>query len=81
MNLIEKLGLEKCKQIVCESSGGNEETHYCTHVEDYINSIYDGTCPHCILIYDIKTAIVNHNTDSFTDIKNHISPLTVVIEK
>ncbi len=47
MNLIEKLGLEKCKQIV-----------------------------------DGAPAIANHErTDTCSDIANHISPRTTVIDK
>lgn len=82
MNLIENLGLEKCKAIVDGASGSNDETHYCTEVRDYIRSIDYGTCPHCILIYDLRTAIADHErTDDCTDIRNHISNNTKVIER
>ena len=86
MNLIEKLGLEKCKAIVDGASGSNDETHYCTEVRDYIRIIDYGTCPHCILISDLRTAIADH-TDNLShfdhcgDIANHISPNTKVIER
>lgn len=81
MNLIERLGLEKCKAIVDGASGGNDETHYCTEARDYIRSIDYGTCPHCILISDLRTAIADHErTDNCTDIRNHISNNTKVIE-
>ena len=86
MNLIEKLGLEKCQQIVDCASGSNDEMHYCTEVRDYIRSIDYGTCPHCILISDLRTAIANHTDnlshfDHCSDIANHISPNTKVIER
>ena len=93
MNLIEQLGLEKCKQIVDGASGSNDETHYCAEVRDYIRSIDYGTCPHCILISDLRTAIASHGTptnegtdnlsyfDHCSDIANHISPLTKVTER
>ena len=86
MNLIEKLGLEKCQQIVDGASGSNDEMHYCTEVGDYIRSIDYGTCPHCILISDLRTAIADHTDnlshfDHCSDIANHISPLTKVTER
>ena len=93
MSLIEKLGLGKCRAIADEASGSNDETHYCTEVRDYIRSIDYGTCPHCILISDLRTAIANHGTptnkgtdnpspfDHCSDIANHISPLTKVTER
>ena len=82
MNLIEKLGLEKCQQIVDGASGSNDETHYCTEVRDYIRNIDYGTCPHCILISDLRTAIADHDrTDNCIDIRNHISNNTKVIER
>ena len=62
MNLIEKLGLKKCKAIVEGASGGNDETHYCADVGDYIRIIDYGTCQHCILISDLRTAIADHGT-------------------
>ena len=34
-----------------------------------------------ISIEDLRTAIANHNTDHCTDIRNHISPLTGLIER
>ena len=82
MNLIENLGLEKCKAIVDVVSGSNDETHYCAEVGDYIRSIDYGTCPHCILISDLRTAIADHErTDHCTDIRNHISNNTKVTER
>ena len=92
MNLIEKLGLEKCKQIV---DGAPELT---TNYKDgkYYEAwfpgkwtVFDGKhwqdCKKpkrgLICIINLRTAIANHElTDTCTDIKNHISPNTKVIE-
>ena len=83
MNLIEKLGLEKCKQIVDGSNGGHDETHYCTEVELYTDGFDEyGECENCISINDIRAAIADHErTDYVSDIRNHLSPTTVVIER
>ena len=85
MNLIEELGLEKCKAIV---GGANElDFAYDLIVQEYLRSgdIQDGYSidhyENCIVIDDLCTAIANHNTDHCTDIRNHISPLTEVIER
>ena len=86
MNLIEKLGLEKCKQIVSDplhpqmthvSNDGrhwvNEEFSYIPEIQDQIQKM--------IRIADLRTAIANHErTDTCSDIANHISPRTTVIE-
>ena len=82
MNLIEKLGLEKCKQIV-DGAPDNATT---VRVSIMGNQFIYGRCHHsvggCILlISDIRTEIANHErTDTCSDIKNHISPNTKVIE-
>ena len=107
MNLIEKLGLEKCKQIVSDplhpqmthvSNDGrhwvNEEFSYIPEIQDQIQKM--------IRIADLRTAIANHDLtvsnsnqndkqidlsikkdieDHCIDIRNHISPLTGVIER
>ena len=126
MNLIEKLGLEKCKQIVSDplhlqmthvSNDGrhwvNEEFSYIPEIQDQIQKM--------IRIADLRTAIADHekcqhewnettsNGDAYrffvckhcdstqnyvpfkddnpshfdhcADIRNHISPLTGVIER
>ena len=83
MNLIEKLGIEKCKRIV-EGAPDNATT---VRVSIMGNQFLYGRCHHsvggCILlISDIRTAIADHDrTDHCADIKNHISPLTGVIER
>lgn len=82
MNLIEKLGLEKCKQIV--ERHRNLGTHftkfkyYSVKKDDFFLSqlFIDSIC-----VEDLRAAIADHErTDHCTDIKNHISPNTKVIE-
>lgn len=89
MNLIEKLGLEKCKQIV---DGAPEwASHYvpitgktiCCHNEDhfYFRDQEKLGVEH-IRLNDIRNAIADHDhTDYVTDIRNHISPTTVIMER
>lgn len=87
MNLIERLGLEKCKAIVSDplhqkmthvSNDGrhwvNEEFSYAPQIQEQIQNM--------IRINDICTAIADHErTDNCTDIRNHISNNTKVIER
>ena len=78
MNLIEKLGLEKCKQIV--DGAPAIANFYIPSKAGYTRMgsvLLDGA----ISLNDLRTAIANHNTDHCTDIKNHISPNTKVIDK
>ncbi len=78
MNLIEKLGLEKCRQIV---DGAPEWAQgFCFELSVYAASSkgvkLDITC-----LDDLRTAIADHDRiDTCSDIKNHISPNTKVIE-
>ena len=78
MNLIEKLGLEKCKQIV---DGAPEWAQgFCFELSVYAASSkgvkLDITC-----LEDLRTALADHDRiDTCSDIKNHISPNTKVIE-
>ena len=78
MNLIEKLGLEKCKQIV---DGAPEWAQgFCFELSVYAASSkgdkLDITC-----LDDLRTALADHDrTDHVTDIRNHISPNTRVSE-
>ena len=77
MNLIEKLGLEKCKQIV---DGAPE----CSNSYDLKGKDYwkGGVFATAVSIDDLRTEIANHErTDTCSDIKNHISPNTKVIDK
>lgn len=93
MNLIEKLGLEKCKQIV---DGAPElTTNYKDgkYYEEWFPgkwTVFDGKhwqdCKKpkrgLICIINLRTEIANHErTDTCTDIKNHLSPNTKVIER
>lgn len=78
MNLIEKLGLEKCKQIVY---GAPEWAQgFCFELSVYAASSkgdkLDITC-----LDDLRTALADHDRiDTCTDIRNHISPNTKVVE-
>ncbi len=75
MNLIEKLGLEKCKQIVDEAPAianfyipGNGYTRMGS-------VLLDGA----ISLNDLRAALADHDrTDYVSDIRNHISPMTIV---
>lgn len=78
MNLIEKLGLEKCKQIV---DGAPEWAQgFCFELSVYAASSkgvkLDITC-----LDDLRSALADHDRiDTCSDIRNHISPNTKVIE-
>ena len=83
MNLIEKLGLEKCKAIV--ERHRNLGTHftkfkyYSVKKDDFFLSqlFIDFIC-----VDDLRAAIADHErTDYVSDIRNHIAPTTVVIER
>jgi len=111
MNLIEKLGLEKCKQIVegapdnlthfklllgvsiyYQLSSNDDSDLAGLWIDDGDDS-YWGLSSYknfelfmpenrFISIEDLRTAIANHErTDDCTDIKNHLSPNTKVIEQ
>ena len=80
MNLIEKLGLEKCKQIV-----ENHATCYMPRIfkywseslNDYVLAEKYATAS----VEVIRAALADHDrTDHVTDIRNHISPNTRVSE-
>ena len=83
MNLIEKLGLEKCKAIV---DGAPEwSVNFCFSSEidgaPYTDET-EGSCDFCIYLDQLRTAIADHErTDHCSDIRNHISPNTKVIER
>lgn len=83
MNLIEELGLEKCKQIV--ERHRNLGTHftkfkyYSVKKDDFFLSqlFIDFIC-----VDDLRAALADHErTDYVSDIRNHIAPTTVVIER
>ena len=79
MNLIEKLGLEKCKQIV---DGAPEWAQgFCFELSVYAVSSkgdkLDITC-----LDHLRAALADHDRiDTCSDIRNHISPNTKVIER
>ena len=82
MNLIEKLGLEKCKQIVERHRKlGTHFTkfkYYSVKKDDFFLSqlFIDSIC-----VEALRTALADHDRiDTCSDIKNHISPNTKVIE-
>ena len=79
MNLIEKLGLEKCKQIIEVAPA--IANFYIPSKAGYTRMgsvLLDGA----ISLNDLRTALADHDrTDTCTDIKNHISPNTKVIER
>ena len=96
MNLIERLGLEKCKAIVDGApewaNKFNPETKeysktvnvvflgasYATHIVRSQAGFLGGL----IDLNDLRAAIADHDrTDYVSDIRNHLSPTTVVIDK
>lgn len=76
MNLIEKLGLEKCQAIV--DGAPKWAKWWCVDKEKFLDFI---PCSKCVDVNDLRTAIANHNTDHCTDIGYHLSPLTEVSER
>ena len=90
MNLIEELGIEKARAIV--DGAPDWADIFCTSSDEYF--ITEGDEPKCcICLENLRTAIAEHGTptnkgtdnlshfDHCTDICNHISPLTGVIER
>lgn len=83
MNLIEKLGLEKCKAII----DGAPET--ATDVILDGSQVFYGSglialrgAEQFFKLHSIRAAIADHErTDYCSDIRNHLSPLTKVIER
>lgn len=79
MNLIEKLGLEKCRQIVDGVPDGAR--YYCASAKVYhlCDDLLSFEC--CISLNNLRKAIADHDrTDYVSDIRNHISPNTRVSE-
>ena len=78
MNLIEKLGLERCKQIV--DGAPAIANFYIPSKAGYTRMgsvLIDGA----ISLNDLRAALADHDrTDDVTDIRNHISPNTRVSE-
>ena len=95
MNLIEKLGLEKCKAIV--DGAPYPVIGYCLVGNNWIhkqcesaptkhsyedNSWSEDYAIDFVSIEDLRTAIADHErTDHCTDIRNHISNNTKVTER
>ena len=91
MNLIEKLGLEKCKAIV---DGAPDAKYFGCSIdtakywvnqsnEYHSNPVFFPNMSRQVayVLDDLRTAIADHErTDHCSDIKNHISPNTKVIE-
>lgn len=79
MNLIEKLGLEKCKQIV--DGAPAIANFYIPSKAGYTRMgsvLPDGA----ISLNDLRTALADHDRiDTCSDIRNHVSPNTKVIER
>ena len=79
MNLIEKLGLEKCKQIV--DGAPAIANFYIPSKAGYTRMgsvLLDGA----ISLNDLRAAIADHDRiDTCSDIANHINPNTKVIEQ
>ena len=85
MNLIEKLGLEKCKQIVERHRKlGTHFTkfkYYSVKKDDFFLSQLSIDSIDFVCVDDLRAAIADHDrTDHVTDIRNHISPNTRVSE-
>lgn len=92
MNLIEKLGLEKCKAIVNGAPKGAYEwrtngfyytsgMYYCTKNKEFFKSYTENSFT-AYTISAIRAAIADHErTDNCADIRNHISNNTKVIER
>lgn len=60
MNLIEKLGLEKCKAIVDGALEGRDT--YCLDAKDYFKQLpIMKRCSVCVDLDDLRTAIANHD--------------------
>ena len=86
MNLIEKLGLEKCRAIVerHRNLGTNfsKFIYFSEKYDDFFTVKWVSRIGDFINIEDLRAAIADHNrTDYVSDIRNHIAPTTVVIER
>lgn len=79
MNLIEELGLEKCQAIV--DGAPAIANFYIPSKAGYTRMgsvLLDGA----ISLNDLRAALADHErTDYVSDIRNHIAPTTVVIER
>ena len=79
MNLIERLGLEKCKAIIDGAPVDAKTYSLILHMYSHLEIV---TPFNWIFLSDIRAAIADHErTDYVSDIRNHIAPTTVVIDK
>ena len=96
MNLIEELGLEKCRQIVDGAPDWANKFNPETKVySKMVNVVFLGASYATHVVHsqagflnglvdlkDLRAAIADHErTDHCSDIKNYISPMTKVIER
>ena len=78
MHLIEKLGLEKCQEIMDGAPEWAESFN--VHLVAY--GSVGIPCKGDVLITDLRSAIADHDrADYVSDISYHLSPLTRVTEK
>lgn len=85
-NLIEKVGgIEKAREIAFDplhpqmSHVSNDGRHWVNEAFAHIPEILC-QIESVIRIDDLRTAIAEHDTDHVTDIRNHVSPSTKVID-
>jgi len=83
MNLIERLGLEKCKAIVDGAPKDMTTVRISLMADQFLyGHCEDSVSGNLILLSSIRAAIADHErTDYVSDIRNHIAPTTVVIER
>ena len=83
MNLIEKLGLEKCQEIVDGAPEGATTVRISLMADQFLYGRCENSVSgNLILLSSIRASIADHErTDYVSDIRNHIAPTTVVIDK
>lgn len=95
MNLIEKLGLEKCQAIVDGAPESNFPVKwglgfktYFRQVGYFVEQWHEGkwqtlySDPTWVDLETLRAAIADHNRTGYvSDIRNHIAPTTKVIER
>ena len=79
-NLIEKVGgIEKAREIV--EGAPTWATTYCMAYAAYGGTFHwYGACKNCYVLPALRSAIAEHDTDHVTDIRNHLSPSTRVVD-
>lgn len=73
------LTIEQMREIV--NGAPDDSKYYCAHAGIYhlCDDLLSYEC--CINLSDLRTKLADHDrTDYVSDIRNHISPTTVVIE-